>query len=860
MVKESQPISHQLGRKRAMTFGTLMFFIMLIVATVSGYLSWSLQRAEEDRLATTIGTILGESINRISFSGKYQSRLLLEEMQKKLPELAYISVEKSDGKVEAHSDMTRNDSYISPDEIQLIGKALKEGATILTEKKIAGDTVKEVILPYRTGLSPTPTGVVRIGLQVSDVRTKQRSNLYIQIFMIIVLAVSAVWIVERLSHYFSKRLSDSENALRLSTERFTRMAATIPGVLYDLILLPDGSSRFLYLSPGFSEIFGLSLEEPKNDMASFWACFHAEDRERLKQDIKDASITASEFISEARIITPTGQEKTLHFAAQRHPDLLDGTPVWSGVILDITLRKAAELALKRETNRNERASAAAKVALWECDIDTGRLHWSKYIEQMVDTRQHRCPIMLDELVNLFLPEDQSQAREHLSASQKNNTPLDLQCRLGKPDGSTVWWHLVGRTETALDGRKSIMAGACVDITEQKFAEAEQQRLTQQMLHVQKLESLGVLAGGIAHDFNNILCAILGNTELAMMKTKPASAEQGYLKEIEKATRRAAGLAGQMLAYSGKGLFTVQVFDLNRLLHDMTSLLEISISKKASLHFRTSDNLPAIEADETQIRQIIMNLVINASEAIGDNPGEITIETDTRVCTEQFFRSFWLDTPPPTGEYVVLSIGDSGCGMDKQTIARIFDPFFTTKFTGRGLGMSVVHGIIKGHRGAIQVESTVGRGSIFKVFLPASMELTSTTEEPQPTPDKKWRGRILLVEDEPAVRAVGKELFKILGFQVVTADDGLQAVEIFEKDNSFTCVILDLTMPRQNGEQTFLELLRIKHDVKVIIATGYHEQEVTERFRANPPSGFIQKPYSLAAIEAVVGKALGNYDL
>jgi PAS domain S-box-containing protein len=264
-------------------------------------------------------------------------------------------------------------------------------------------------------------------------------------------------------------------------------------------------------------------------------------------------------------------------------------------------------------------------------------------------------------------------------------------------------------------------GICVmstDITGRKLAEEERLSLEQQMLHVQKLESLGVLAGGIAHDFNNILMAIIGNADLAMMKVGRESAAATNLLRIEQAATQAADLAKQMLAYSGKGKFVVEAVDLNRLLEEVLHLLEVSISKNAVLSFELHRPLPPVEADTSQMRQIVMNLIINASEALGDKSGSIAVATGCLECDRNYLKDVWLDENIAEGFYVYLEVADTGCGMDKETAAKLFDPFFSTKFTGRGLGMAAVLGIVRGHKGAIMVKSEPHIGTTFRVLLPA----------------------------------------------------------------------------------------------------------------------------------------------
>ena len=383
-----------------------------------------------------------------------------------------------------------------------------------------------------------------------------------------------------------------------------------------------------------------------------------------------------------------------------------------------------------------------------------------------------------------------------------------------------------------------------DVTEEKKLEDEKKQMEKQLLHVQKLESLGVLAGGIAHDFNNILTAIVGNADLAVLRLEPASPVLGNLRRIQASAVRATDLAKQMLAYSGKGKFVVEPIDLNRLVEEMVHMLEVSISKKAMLRLDLAESLPSVNADATQIRQITMNLVINASEAIGDKSGVIAITTGYIDCDHDYLKDASVCDNIAGGPYVYLEVADTGCGMDKETASRIFDPFFTTKFTGRGLGMAAVQGIVRGHKGAIKVDSEPGKGSSFKVLLPAGMkpaEMAGTEEQTE-----AWRGSgtILLVDDEESIRGLGREMLQILGLEVFTAGDGREAVEIFRTRNDIKTIILDLTMPHLDGEQAFRELRSLDPDVRVIISSGYSEYEVSQKFAGEGLSGFLHKPFTM----------------
>ena len=386
-----------------------------------------------------------------------------------------------------------------------------------------------------------------------------------------------------------------------------------------------------------------------------------------------------------------------------------------------------------------------------------------------------------------------------------------------------------------------LANATSQVIITEIAEEERRKLEAQVQQSQRLESLGVLAGGIAHDFNNLLTSIVGNVGLAQADLPVESPVQESLKEIENASHSAAELCRQMLAYSGRGRFIMEQLNLSRLTQELIHLLQASISKKAMLNCKFADNLPAIEADPSQVRQVVMNLVINASEAIGDKEGIITISTGTVECDQNYLRENHFLEPPPPGTYVFLEVLDTGCGMDAETQAKIFDPFFTTKFTGRGLGLAAVLGIMRQHKGAIKVASEPSEGTTFMVLFPVS---TKPASQPQPdAAPESWHGSgaIMVVDDEAAVRNVTRIILERSGFTVLTAADGREAIKLFQKHGGkIVCVLLDLTMPHMDGEETYRELRRIRSDVPVILASGYSEQEIAKHFTESRPAGIHRK--------------------
>ena len=400
-------------------------------------------------------------------------------------------------------------------------------------------------------------------------------------------------------------------------------------------------------------------------------------------------------------------------------------------------------------------------------------------------------------------------------------------------------------------------GVSVDITELKRAEQARQEIEKKLLETQKLESLGVLAGGIAHDFNNLLTGILGNAGLARLEGPAGRSEADYLAQIEKAALRASELCKQMLAYSGKGSFTVQRLDLNELIEETTQLLRVSVSKRAVLHYNLVRPIPAVQADVTQIRQVVMNLVINASEALGERDGTITIGTGRLSADAAWLAKCRFSAAAVPGNFVYFDVTDNGAGMPPEVLARIFDPFFTTKFAGRGLGLAAVLGIVRGHRGAINVFSETGRGTTFMVLLPAS---TGAAEPlaPRPAPAGAWRGsgRILVVDDEEPVRRVAIRMLQMLGFTADGAADGHEALRLFESAvPAYAVVLLDLTMPGLDGEETFRRLRHLRPGVRVVLMSGFNRAETVGRFTGSGLAGFVQKPFEVGSLAAEVRRVI-----
>ena len=406
-------------------------------------------------------------------------------------------------------------------------------------------------------------------------------------------------------------------------------------------------------------------------------------------------------------------------------------------------------------------------------------------------------------------------------------------------------------------RKGQFAVIFQDVTLRRQEEEKQRTVETELQHSQKLESLGVLAGGVAHDFNNLLMGVLGNAGLALDEIPESWPAHGSVKEIELAAKRAADLCRQMLAYSGRGRHAVEPLHLNDVLRDMRHLLAISVSKTVVLRLEPGDNLPVIHADLSQLRQVIMNLVTNASEAVDERSGVVRVATGACSRTVDQLDMAVLAEGAMPGNFVFVEVSDTGLGMDAGTLSKIFDPFFTTKFMGRGLGLAAVLGIMRRHAGVIEVESRPGKGSVFRVCFPAH-ENGAASAEPGHEERETEKALILLVDDDETVRTVGRRMLERAGYAVLLAVDGREAVSCFEKDSDrIKCVLLDLTMPRMGGAEAFKELRKIRDDVLVIASSGYDEEALRTRFEGLEVAGYLQKPYTAESLCEMLAKLIAK---
>jgi PAS domain S-box-containing protein len=533
-----------------------------------------------------------------------------------------------------------------------------------------------------------------------------------------------------------------------------------------------------------------------------------------------------------------------------------------GTQRDITEQRRLEQERIAAAERLRLAIEAVHLGLWEWDPIADKLTWNDELLEMYGLSREAFAGNYEAFAKAIHPVDRERVENAVKrALEDPHGKFECEYRVIRPDGTERWIYSRGHVRRDAAGTAIGMLGAAIDITNRKQAETEHAAMEQKLQETQKLESLGILAGGIAHDFNNLLTGVLGNASLARMDLPSASHVQPYLKQIEHSAQRAADLCRQMLAYSGKGRFIVQRVSLSHLVEECVALLQISISKDATLKLSLTDPLPPVQADATQLRQILMNLVMNASDAIGNRPGFIHIKTGVIEADSAYLAKTYLSPVLPGGLYVYLEVRDTGTGMDAETQKRIFDPFFTTKFTGRGLGLAAALGIVRSHQGALKVVSELGRGSAFTLFLPKAEGALDELSFP-PTAESDWsgEGRVLVIDDEETVRRVSAQMLKSMGFDTVAAVDGQQGLALFTAHpKAFTAVLLDLTMPKMDGAETFAKLKKLDPHIPVILMSGYTEQEAASQIGSRDMAGFVQKPFQREQFQEILRCALDARD-
>jgi len=657
-----------------------------------------------------------------------------------------------------------------------------------------------------------------------------RTMLFVVLLAMIAVFMGMVFLMEGLNRSAGKALSVSE-------ARYRQLFNLIP----DAIAV-HREGKIIYCNPAAVKMFGAVSGD---DLIGYevTGLVHPDDRQRIAGRIEQAGDSNGvDDMQEMRLLRLDGTPFTAEVEGCSFSDA-EGVDAVLLVVRDISVRKLAE----EERERLRVAVEQTPEGIMIADAQ-GVVVYANPGAAIITGRTQQ------ELIGMLAAEARGgQVGDALFVeivtSLKAGVSWYGEFSLIRPDDES---RIIERriSPVMVNGKTLYHVSVDRDITDERHQK-------EHMEHTQRLESLGVLAGGIAHDFNNILSAILGNASMATKKLADRPDAAKHVLRIETAAQRAAELCSQMLAYSGKGMFVVKAINLSLMLKDIAKLLDVSVTKYAELDIDLLPDIPAVQADATQLQQVIMNLLINASDAIGENYGRISVCNGQITVKDGEFAQSYTGEVLAAGEYVYFEVSDTGCGMSEETRKKLFDPFYTTKFTGRGLGMSAVLGIVRGHHGAIVVDSVEGEGSRFRVLLPAFAgkkgEGVKKLEE-----DIDWcpTGSILVVDDEETVREMAVMMLEEIGFGTLSAEDGVQAIEAYrEHHDEIALVLLDMTMPRMDGRTCFAKLREMNPDVRVVLSSGYSEQDATNSFADHELAGFVQKPYRLATLRAKLREVL-----
>jgi PAS domain S-box-containing protein len=685
-------------------------------------------------------------------------------------------------------------------------------------------------------------------------------------------------------HALEMRLRVAERvATRRSVfaNREARLRAIIESHLVGVVVVRSPGSVFKEANDAFLNMIGYSREDLEAGRVTYQALAVPESRETDALDAEQMRATGRTDFREKEYRRKDGSRVAVLAGGARldEHDLI-------GIVADISKRKEVETQLRGTTAFLDSVIDNVPLTIFVKDADNLRYERiNRAGQELLGLRQEELlgksdfDFFSEEQAAFFVEKD----RETLRAKTIVNVEEEpIRTKRGER-----WLHT--RKTAILDeqGHPRHLLGISEDITERRelvsalrhvsedlerrvlertadLATAnaelrreiqEREKLQAQLLQVQKLEGLGLLAGGIAHDFNNLLTAILGGASVALLTVPPENPARKDIETVVATAQRAANLTRQMLAYSGKGHVEIRPIELSAHVREIAALLETTIPKKVQLRLELQRDLPPVEADVAQVQQIIMNLVINGAEAIGDAQGTVLVATGVQEVDEQYGTTLFAADGLASGTYVFLEVHDTGHGMDEATKNKIFDPFFTTKFTGRGLGLAAVLGIVRGHRGAIKVYSSPGRGTTFKVFFPTSRGRPVPARRTSAL-DYRGQGLVLVIDDDAGVRRTVCRMLSFLGFSAMQAADGHEGVEIFRRYTSeIVLVILDMTMPKMNGEETFRELRGIRADTPVILTSGYSEIEATRRFTSKGLAGFLEKPFTPSDLAAKLAKVV-----
>ena len=669
--------------------------------------------------------------------------------------------------------------------------------------------------------------------------------------------------------FFSGVLIDMTEVKR-TQERYTETYQTLSSHMDNTPLAViewDAEFRAKRWSGQAEAIFGWSAEEVLGKQPREWQLVHVDDEERVAGVIQRLLTT----VEPRNVVFNRNYHKSglVLFCEWHNSIVLDDRGEMISIlslVLNCTQRQHDAEALARSEEQLRSALLSAGMIGWDYDLSTGTATFSEDYGTYFGLTKGEIVCGYEGFLAVIHPDDRDRVRTAIEATIQNGVEFRVEYRGSRAteDGFPRWYSGHGEfVKNARNGSHHII-GVTTDITARKRAEAERVGLDRELQEARKRESLGMLAGGVAHDFNNILTVILGNAGLARTTLPPKSDVQSYLDTIEKTCQRAAGLCRQMVAYAGVGRFSLREANLNRLIHESRPSVITVTRPPKQLLFSMPQDLPPINADPAQIRQLLYNLIENAAESLPETGGTIHVSTRSHHGVDPPLDHFVPKLS--TGNGVILRVTDTGCGMTADVREKMFEPFFSTKFTGRGLGLAAVHGIVRSHHASLRVFSTLGTGTTIEVFFPArdSKGLAATSNaNPAHTHHAEtalphWRatGKALVVDDEDNIRALTTALLTERGFHVDSGADGVEGLALFEADpHGYHIAVVDFLMPRLNGEEMISRIRQTRSDLPIVMMTGHTDPHIQARLHGVGIAAILSKPFSVEEFLSVIRQAV-----
>lgn len=839
MLARDSDLLTRYDRRIRWSFGAIVLILMIIVSGVAVFLSSLLSQKQENRLSGAIATILGESISRVSFSGKYHSRLFVEEMKSRVPDLVFISVETREGRILAHSDPTRDDTLMTdPADNDLRRQSIQSGMMITQERIHGGMAVKEVVMPYRGGIGSEVIGVVRIGINFNEARKEQRTNIFRLLILIAIMTALAIWGIHILSHRFGRTVRT--------------LAMQLQGILNHAplaIAITDKSGRV----PAFSVMYENTFGRPAKDGTQ---------QQILEKCLSGPGI--KELAEADRIVFESGMPREREIIVDLHGDShvwhISKFPIAKNeegratlmctFIHDITEQKRAEEALRTSEVKLRSLFAAMRDVIVVLDVQ------GRYVEIAptgVDLLYRPPDQLLGKTLAEVLPEELADCfmeSIHEVLDQGSRRSLDYLMEIA---GQSIWFSASISPYTP-----DSVLWVARDITDQKQAEEKRRELEDKLKRSEKMEVLGTLAGGVAHDLNNMLGIIVGYSELLSNSIDESSPLQSKVANIMKGGERAAAIVQDLLTLTRRGVQTRNAVNINSIIMNFMKTPEyertLLYNPRMQVGVDLQEDILNIMGSEIHLHKTIMNLVYNASEAMPDG-GCLSIKTSNQYLDNGIHG--YDDVRE--GEYIVFSISDTGEGISPNDIRHIFEPFYTKKVMGRsgtGLGLAVVWSTVKDHDGYIDVQSEEGKGTTFNLYFPVTREKISDDKISLSLSEYMGKGEsVLVIDDTKGQRDLASEILSRLNYRVGTVSSGEEAVE-YLKANRVDILVLDMIMdPGMDGLDTYKEIIRLYPGQKAIIVSGFSESDRVKEVHRLGVGAYVKKPYVMERLGLAVRKEL-----